>query len=175
MLVSLIALFLSQTPPPLDRLLLSTAGRWQGELQYRDYQSNQWQGLPVTVSVVAQPDGVTLVRTAAYDDGPATGTVHITTLSHLDVARGVQSYTGARKGRAIDSGEAKLRIAAYRDDTHWTIVGEERRRDGDGMALVRETTTCDGDTLTTLKEVDPEGDGQAGFLPRNRTILRRAA
>jgi hypothetical protein len=175
MLVSLIALVLLQTPPPLDRLLMSTAGQWQGELQYRDYRSNRWQGLPVTVSVVAQPDGVTLVRTAAYDDGPATGTVHITTLSYFDAARGVQSYSGARKGRPIDSGEVKLRIATYRDDTHWTIIGEERRRDGDSMAMVRETTTRDGDTLTTLKEVDPEDDGKAEFLPRNRTILRRVA
>ena len=30
--------------------------------------------------VVAQPDGVTTVRTAAYDDGPKAGTVWITTL-----------------------------------------------------------------------------------------------
>jgi hypothetical protein len=75
-------------PQPLTpaALLVGTAGQWQGELQYRDYQSNQWQGLPMKVAIVAQPDGVTLVRTASYDDWPQTGIVYITTVSQLDPA-----------------------------------------------------------------------------------------
>jgi hypothetical protein len=36
-------------------LLAQTAGRWQGELAYRDYQSNSWQALPVTVTIAARP------------------------------------------------------------------------------------------------------------------------
>lgn len=61
-----------------------------GELQYRDYQSKKWEGLPVNVKVKVQShdDGVTVVRTAAFDDGPKTGRVYITTITQLDPATG---------------------------------------------------------------------------------------
>ena len=169
----------SAAEPPLSpaALLAATAGQWQGELQYRDYQSNQWQGLPVTVAITSQPDGVTTVRTAAYDDGPKTGTVWITTLITVDPAAGQVAYATARKGRALESGMAALAPSpaardATRDATHWSLVQTERRRDGNGMAQVRETTVRDGDSMITLKEVDPVGDGKTQWLPRNRTILK---
>ena len=43
----------------------STAGAWAGELQYLDYQSGEWQGIPVTVTVTLEGDGNTLSRRAA--------------------------------------------------------------------------------------------------------------
>ena len=160
--------------PPLTpaALLVGTAGQWQGELQYRDYQSNQWQGLPMKVAIVAQPDGVTLVRTASYDDGPQTGIVYITTVSQLDPAGAKQTYAQFRKGRAVDSGTAQLALATPpRDGTHWTIATRENRIDGNSMAEVRETTTRDGAQMVTLKEVNPLDDGKDEWLPRNRTVL----
>ena len=154
-------------------LLAGTAGQWQGELQYRDYQSNEWQGLPVKVAIVSQPDGVTTVRTAAFDDGPKTGTVWITTLVKVDPAAGQIAYATARRGRALESGLAALgQPSAARDATHWTLVQTERRQDGNGLAQVRETTIRDGDSMLTLKEVDPVGDGKTAWLPRNRTVLK---
>lgn len=161
-------------PPPLDAAaaLAATAGEWQGELQYRDYQSNSWQGLPMRVTVQAQPDGVTTLRTARYDDGPQTGIVTITSVTLVDRAAGIASYAIARTGRALDSGVARIAsFAPGNDAVHWTLVTTERRIDGDSMAQVRETTTRDGDMLTTLKEVDLEGDGVDAFAPRNRTLL----
>ena len=158
---------------PAD-LLAATAGRWTGELQYRDYQSNKWEGLPVKVLIVSQPDGVTTVRTAAFDDGPKTGTVWITTLVQVDTKAGRVAYVGARKGRALDSGSAALVLASpAKDARHWTLIETELRQDGDGMAQSRETTTRDGDSMVTLKEVNPVDDGQDVWLPRNRTILTR--
>ena len=155
-------------------LLTETAGRWQGELQYRDYQSNTWQGLPMTVAVTAQPDQVTTIRTAQYDDGPQTGIVTITTTTLVDPVAATLSYAIFRKSRATDVGlshliEAKLGA----DRTHWTIVTIEMRKDGTDAAQVRETTTRDGDTMTTLKEVNPVDDGKDVWLPRNRSVLHR--
>ncbi len=155
------------------RLLAATAGQWKGELQYRDYQSNSWQGLPVDVAISAQPDGVTTVRTARYDDGPQTGIVTITTATMIDNAASTQAYAIFRKGRAVDAGAATISLVqSGSDPTKWTIVTLERRKDGNDVAQVRETTTRDGDMMTTLKEVDPVDD-KTEWLPRNRSVIKR--
>ena len=161
-------------PDPVSPLLAATAGRWTGELQYRDYGNNTWQGLPMTVRIAAQPDGFTLVRTAAFDDGPQTGTVWITTVSQFDPASSSEAYAGFRKGREIDSGKRSLTlVGSPQDATHWAIVAIETRKDGDSLAQVRETTTRDGSTMVTVKEVNPLDDGKDEWLPRNRTMLKR--
>lgn len=155
-------------------LLAETAGRWQGELQYRDYQSNTWQGLPMTVTIVAQPDAVTTVRTAQFDDGPKTGIVTITTVNAVDPVAATLSYAAFRRSRPTDTGVEQIdTVEPGPDATRWTIVTTEKRTDGDQVAQVRETTTRDGATLTTLKEVNPVDDGKDIWLPRNRSVLRR--
>lgn len=155
-------------------LLAQTAGRWQGELQYRDYQSNTWQGLPMTVTIAAQPDQVTTVRTAQFDDGPKTGIVTITTVTAVDPVASTVSYASFRRSRATDVGVSQIgKVEPGKDATHWTIVTTEKRTDGNQVAEVRETTIRDGDTLTTLKEVNPVDDGKDVWLPRNRSALRR--
>lgn len=162
--------------PTPQSLIAGTHGQWRGELQYRDYQSNRWEGLPVEVTIVAQPDEVTTVRTARYDDGPKTGFVTITSVSMIDAAAATERYASFRKGRAVDTGAAHIdRVVPGADPDHWTIVTTEKRVDGDTMAIVRETTTRDGARLTTLKEVNPEGDGADAWLPRNRTVLTQGA
>jgi hypothetical protein len=178
MLLMLAGPAVAQGTVPLDAAaaLAATAGDWSGELQYRDYQSDTWQGLPVTVHIVAQPDGVTTVRTARFDDGPQTGMVWITTVALVDRATAMVSTASFRRGRAVDSDSQRLTMpTAPVDATHWTIVATSRRMDGDSMAQVRETTVRDGDSMTTLKEVDPEGDGVDAWLLRNRTLLTRDA
>lgn len=159
---------------PLSQVLAATAGSWTGKLQYRDYGTNQWEGLPVKVRIAAQPDGVTLVRSAAFDDGPKVGTVWITTISQFDPARGSEAYASFRKGRELDTGTRTVAFAAPpRDQTHWTLITLETRTDGDSQAQVRETTTRDGASMITLKEVNPLDDGKDEWLPRNRTVLMR--
>ena len=159
--------------PTIAELLAATAGDWRGELQYRDYQTNKWEGLPVTVKVQAQGDGVTLVRTAAYNDGPKAGTVYITIVSQVDTATGRGHYASFRKGRSPDSGTEQLTLGGNpRDLTHWTIIATETRQDGDSRAVVRETTTRDGTSLISVTEADPVSDGVTGWKPRNRTVLK---
>lgn len=166
------ALAAAAPAPDLGTLLAGTAGQWHGQLQYRDYQSNRWQGLPMDVQVTAQPDGVTLIRTATYNDGPRTGLVYITSVAQLDHSTNRQTYAQFRKGRPVDSGAAELRLAEVSSLRHWVIVATETREDGDSQAEVRETTSRNGDELITLKEVNPTGDGKDEWLPRNQTVLK---
>jgi len=170
-IIAIPALAAAPVALPLEALLTGSAGQWRGELQYRDYQSNRWEGLPMKVQITNQPDQVTQIRTASFDDGPKVGFVYITTISQLDPATGMQAYAQFRKSRAVDQGSAQLRVLAAQDARHWTIVATEQRRDGDSQAEVRETTTRNGDRLETLKEVNPLGDNKDEWLPRNRTVL----
>ncbi len=158
--------------PTAADALAATQGRWTGELQYRDYQSDTWQGLPMTVTIMAQPDGVATVRTAQFDDGPQTGIVTITSVTMVDAAAATASYAFFRKGRATDVGSAAIvRFQPGTDANHWTLITTETRPDGDSVAQVRETTIRAGSSMTTLKEVNPVGDGVDNWLPRNRTVL----
>lgn len=182
MIAALAAPLAAQAQPkplaPLDIAALrqATAGQWQGKLEYRDYQSDRWFGLPVIVQVEAVGDGVTLIRKAAFDDGPKTGTVWITTVELLDPATGVETASSFRKGRKPDLASTTLSLAAPAADlTHWTMVSESDGRDADRPARLRLTTVRDGAVMTTLKEIDFLDDAGQAWLQRNRTTLTQVA
>ena len=59
-------------------------GHWSGALQYRDYQSDQLTSLPVATEIRVLTDGATEIEVSAFDDGPKSGTVFITTVSLFD-------------------------------------------------------------------------------------------
>jgi hypothetical protein len=151
----------------------SLLGRWEGKLEYRDYQADKWFGLPVRVEVKDGGDGVTLIRTADYDDGPKTGNVRITTVSMLADDGAHESSATFRKGRAVEVQTAALRLTDARDAQHWVLIETIAGSDDDKPATLRLTTIRDGSSLVTLKEVDFTGDGKDEWLQRNRTTLTR--
>ena len=152
----------------------STAGAWEGELQYLDYQSGEWQGIPVSVTVTLERDGNTLLRRAVFDDGPRVGNVYITGISMLG-KDGVTEYgTGFRAGRTPWFEAATLTLAAATDASHWTIIAVREAEDDNRPARIRETTTRDGASLVTLKEVDFLDDAGEEWFSRNRTVLTQA-
>ena len=162
------------TPAPLTvaSARQSLVGQWQGKLEYRDYQADKWFGLPVKVRVSDGGDGVTLVRTADFDDGPKVGNVRITTVSMLDGAS--ETTATFRKGRKPELATATLALGSTsKDATHWTLVETETATDDDRPATIRLTTVRDGGKLVTLKEVDFTDDTKAEWLVRNRTTLER--
>ena len=162
-------------PPTLAEARASTAGSWRGELQYRDYQSNEWVGIPVTVTTEPVGDGVTLVRRAVFDDGPRRGAVYITSVEMLAKDGAKEFSTSFRAGNEPEIGRFTLALAEARDAEHWTIVATAQGTDDDRPAMIRETTMRDGGRLTTLKEVDFTDDADDDWLPRNRTLLERVA
>lgn len=163
-----------QTPPPLTaaQARQSLIGQWTGKLEYRDYQADRWFGLPVKVRISDGGDGVTLIRVSDFDDGPTTGIVRITSVSMID---GTSETTATfRKGRKPELGTAAVAIdAGSRDSTHWTLVETSAATDDNRPATLRLTTTRDGATLVTVKEVDFSDDAKAEWLVRNRTTLER--
>lgn len=153
----------------------STAGAWTGQLQYLDYSSGEWQGIPVTVSTEVVGDGSTILRRAAFDDGPRVGTVYITSLAMLG-KDGVTEYsTGFRAGRTPEVSAYTLTLTAAKDAAHWTIRAELDGTDDDRPARIRETTTRDGASLVTLKEVDFLDEPGEQWFSRNRSVLERQA
>ena len=159
--------------PSPEVLQRSLQGRWTGALQYRDYQSNSPFELPVVTQFSAAPDGVTLTRLSAFDDGPKTGTVYITTVSLFDAKTGQVMTATFRKGRAVEVWTDAVRNTAYRDAEHWTLVYAQRGSDNDKPADIRVTETRDGDSLLSLKEVKPAGAPDSAWAFRNQTRLQR--
>ena len=153
------------------------AGRWQGKLEYRDYQANQWFGIPVTVEVELVNDNATVIRKASFDDGDS-GTVYITIVSML-APDGKTEYVGSfRADRPAELGNFSVRLADTRnggviDATHWTVVAETDGKDDNRPAKIRETTTRNGQKLVTLKEVDFSDDEKEEWLQRNRSVMEK--
>lgn len=163
-------------PLTISQLRGATAGNWTGQLEYLDYQANRWFGIPMTVAIERQIDRVTVIRKSEFDDGPVTGMVQITTVSLVNDGNATESSAVLRKNRPMDADVWQVRLAEpARDLTHWTIIAETIGKDGNGQAKLRETTTRDGDSLLTLKEVNPEGDGKEEYFVRNRTRLTKVA
>jgi len=160
--------------PSLAEARQSLVGRWQGKLEYRDYQADRWFGLPVIVEVRDGGDGVTLIRTADYDDGPSTGTVRITTVSMLAPNGTEETSATFRKGRAVETATAKLAlVGSSKDRENWTLIETIAGKDDDRPATIRLTTTRTGKKVVTLKEVDFQDDSKAEWLGRNRTMILR--
>ena len=159
--------------PDLSAARASQVGHWEGRLEYRDYQSNQWEGIPVKVEIRDGGDGVTQIRTADFDDGPKVGNVRITSVSMLGKDGTTEYSTDFRKGREPDLTRATLSLSQATDATHWTIVSETKSTDDDRPARLRVTTTRDGANMVALKEVDFLDDTSETWLQRNRETLKR--
>jgi hypothetical protein len=175
-LLAATALAQAAAPPPLSiaEVRAGMIGRWEGKLEYRDYQADQWFGLPVKVEVRDAGDGVTQIRTADFDDGPKTGIVRISTVSMLLKDGASESSASFRKDRDVTLTTARLALRpGPASATRWTLVAEETATDDNRPARLRETTIRDGDTMVTLKEVDFTDDQTETWLVRNRTTLKR--
>ena len=166
----------AQTPPAAvtpTTIRAALAGTWQGKLEYRDYQADRWFGIPVKVSIEMMRDGLTLIRHADFDDGPKTGIVTITTVALLDPATSREQSASFRKGRETEVTTATLKLTRAEALDRWTLEETRDGKDDDRPARIRETTTRDGATMVTLKEVDFLDDTGEAWLTRNRTTLTK--
>lgn len=158
------------TPASLE---LGLQGAWRGALEYRDYQSDRRQQLPVGTRFEVAADGATLIRRSVFDDGPVTGHVHITAVALYD-ATGTRCTTAFfRKGRPVDLATEEVQVTAWRGPEQWTLVHRQSALDGGQPSEIRITQTRDGAVLTTLKEVRPTGAPDSAWAFRNQTRLTR--
>ena len=166
---------LAQASPSPAELQAGLAGKWSGALGYRDYQSNKLFELPVRTEITALPDKATVLRVSVFDDGPATGLVHITSASLYDAAKGSVSTTTLRKGRTVETVSDAVTLLRFTDPEHWEVRYERDGTDDDKPARVRTTETRDGNRVTSVKEVMPRATEAKGWQFRNQTRLERAA
>lgn len=163
----------ANAPFPTD-LRLSLVGRWSGALGYRDYQSDRMFEIPVTTTIEALPDGLTLIRRSLFDDGPDKP-VWITTVSLDDRTAATATSAAFRAGRPVEPLVETMSVRDVRDATRWTIVYRTVGIDGEAPAEIRVTETLDGLTLMSIKEVRPVGAGDEAWAFRNQTRLTRVA
>lgn len=162
----------SQSVPSATALRLGLAGRWTGALSYRDYQSDALFELPVGTTIASPGDGATLVRQSLFDDGPGKP-VWITTISLDDPAAGTSTSTSFRAGGTPALSTETMRVSAFTDPTHWTLVYVGTGEDNEAPADIRVTETRDGDALVEIKEVRPVGASEEAWRFRNQTRLTR--
>lgn len=162
------------TPAPTPAALeASLAGQWRGTLGYRDYQSDKLEEIPMTTRIEALPDAATILRLSTFDDGPRVGDVFITSASLHDDKAGSVTTATLRKGRPVETGTEQVRVAAFTDPAHWTIVFETDGSDDDRPARLRTTQVRDGDVLTATKDVRPQGSADWRFRNRSRLVRQR--
>ena len=159
--------------PSAAELQAGLAGDWKGALGYRNYQDDKLMELPVQTRITAVGDGVTVLRTSVFEDGPSVGAVRITTASLFDPAAGAVTSASLRKGRPAEVFTETVTVPDYRDPIHWTIVYQRTGVDGDAEARIRITETRDGATLLSVKEVRPLSPPDAPWAFRNQTRLVR--
>ncbi|MFM6933016.1 MAG: hypothetical protein ACKOUT_12325 [Novosphingobium sp.] len=155
----------------------SLAGVWNAELQYRDYQSGKWYGLPYVTSISMVADNVTMIRTSAFDDGPKRGTVWITTVDILANDGTTEHSASFRAGQPVEPTQYKLRLVPRKngepsDLTHWVLLSEANGQDDERPARIRETHSREGDLIEAVKEVDFSDDSKEEWLVRNPTVLK---
>ena len=95
---------LPPTTPTPAALEAGLAGRWQGTLGYRDYETNRLEEIPVQTRLEALPDSATIIRVSTFDDGPRVGDVTITTASLFDAAAGGVTTATLRRGTRLKPG-----------------------------------------------------------------------
>ncbi|MBX9614010.1 MAG: hypothetical protein K2X25_00300 [Caulobacteraceae bacterium] len=163
---------LAQTPPSATELRLGLVGRWSGALGYRDYQSDALFEIPVTTTITTPGDGTTLIRQSLFDDGPDKP-VWITTVSLDDRATGTVAAASFRSGNTPELVTEAVRVAAFADAAHWTLIYTRTGEDNDAPAEIRITETRTGDTVLEVKEVRAVGAGDDAWRFRNQTRLIR--
>ena len=160
------------TPATLEQSLV---GHWRGALEYRDYQSNETFQLPMETRIALGKDGATITRLSAFDDGPATGMVHITTVSLFDAASARVTSAVFRKGREVEVWTDQAEVLRHDGDKAWSVVYRHVGTDGQDAAEIRVTQTLAGDELLAVKEVKAVDAPDSAFAFRNQVRLKRVA
>ena len=170
---AVIPITIAREMPSPDELEQSLKGSWSGALVYRDYQTGTKFELPMTAQIEVGPDNATITRLSAFDDGPITGLVYISTISLFNSNGNLSTNAFFRKGRAVEVWTDDAKVSWYKDALHWTIVYQRKGNDDDKPAEIRVTQTLDGKELTVLKEVKSAGAADREYQFRNNTRLTR--
>lgn len=142
-------------------------GIWQGQLEYRDYQSDTLQAIPLRVEFDTIPDNTTFLQRSVFTDPGFP--VLITTM--VNVEGETVSVANSRAGRPFESYAQTARLTNGAVARNWTMTLTRIDQDDNRPAAIREVMVRDGDILTVTKEVDFLDDDAAEWMFRNRVTL----
>ncbi len=139
-----------------ERWVAALEGRWQGVLEYRDYQPPHRQvELPTTLVAATRPDG-SVAMNFEFDDGPSKK-VRSRDIVRLDLPRGQFAWGEADQDPAMWS---VYRVLEFASGDATTRLAAERVGEDDGQpAVLRQTFIVTTTSMTIVKLVQPTGGG----------------
>jgi hypothetical protein len=146
-------------PPTAAEFHAALAGRWQGTLEYKDYQRpDRRVTLPTIIEATPLTSGGVALH-IIYDDGPGKTVVDDDRFV-LANDRATLAWSGVQAAeQAVYAVRSFTRNAA---SSAFTLVAERDGMDDDAPATLRETIVLSATSIEILKEVRPRG-GQFGF------------
>lgn len=147
--------------------LAQMSGAWEGVLEYRDYQSNQLEGIPLATVMFMPGDlSYAMMRSEFTDPGFQVYAVSITQFNGDELS--------AAYFRDGERDESEARVAQFeRTAAGWTAVVMSAEPDDDILSEIRMTHSFDGEEYRVVKEVRSLGSDDA-FAFRNQVRLSRA-
>ena len=166
----------AQAPSPSAPAPVSTGlnanmtGEWVGQLEYRDFQSDERVFLPTWLSMTPSGDGVSVKLAYTYDDGPAKTVKEVSTLAFA-LAGKTASVTSDRDRSSEQYSVAGLEEFAKLN--RGTLVLTGPGKENDKPVDVRITLTLRRNLFTWVKETRTVG-GEFKFRD-GYTLTRRDA
>ena len=158
-----------QANEPLASILAASAGDWEGELYYLDYQSGQRFGIPMRADADITPDGVTLIRRVTWTDpGNLVYAVNLVTIDR-DTGELVEAFFRDGRGEFL---RYDVESVTYSSESDWQFAYEHDGTDDNRPARIRHTITRDGKRMTSTKSVRFLDDDSDEFFERNGSDLR---
>jgi hypothetical protein len=167
--VILTTALVAQAGDQAQTALARTAGTWEGELYYLDYQSGQRFGIPMKVEAEATLDGATVIRKLTFTN-PG-NLVYAANVVAVDRETGELVESFDREG----SGEhMRYTITATQFDAadSWRIVYEHDGTDDGHPARIRHTIQRSGSEMTSTKAVRFLDEENGEFFVRNGSELK---
>ena len=154
-------------PENATEAFASLEGDWQGQLEYRDYQSGRLQAIPLRAEFEAIADGATFLQRSVFTD--VASPVLITTMVNVD--GGTVSVANSRTGRGVEAYDQTVGALEGSSIQAWTMTLTRVDQDDGRPAAIREVMLRDGNSLIIIKEVDFLDDGLIDWIFRNRVTL----
>lgn len=152
---------------PFDITLASQAGKWQGELYYLDYLSDERYSIPMRINAELSPDGVTLIRHITFTD--PSNEVHAVNVMTFDEEANelVESYFRQHSGELF-----RYQIDNYKfvDPHQWHINFSHQGVDDERPAKIIHRIEMSGKKLSSEKHVCYQSQPNNCFL-RNGSKL----
>jgi hypothetical protein len=128
-------------------------GEWVGQLEYRDFQSNERVFLPTWLSMTPSADGRAVQLAYVYDDGPTKTVRETSTLTLLPEAKRATLGSDAEADTYAVAG-----LEEFAKLNRGTLVLTGPGKENDKPVDVRITLTLRRNLFTLVKETKPAGE-----------------